>query len=1018
MRPRDGGDTCGCCGERRADERPRNRPGQPEIGYRLGTHGSFLRRMLRCLSAQPELVDLTVRTPDDPAIGLLDAWAAVLDVLSFYHERVANEGYLRTATERRSVLELARSIGYELSSGVAATTDLAFSVESAAGAPQRVRIDPEIRVLSVPGQDETSQVFETVETLEARSEWNAMRPRATRDQEIGWGAIELYLEGLDTRLRPGDGLVIVGKTRERFRGSERWYFRLVEEVELLKDRGLTRVSWTPGLGHEAPSVAPAEEPRVFALRQRAALFGHNAPDWRTLPETTRRDYAASLGVDTDSGLPSDWPDLPLQETSKARIHLDAVYPRVFPGSWVVLQKPSYTELYQVVEAVAGSQTRFTLSAKTTRLTLDVREHLTWFGRRETEVFVESEELALARRPDRSPVTGDRIELDGVVQGLDSGRRLIVTGKRLHLEVAEGATDLVLTSDDGARTEPLEPGERVAVLAPPAIDTAGEISWRLADGSGFEGTITVQVPGLDVVPASVRRPVTLLPPRVDGSVPSLRLARPVGPGPRRALDAGSAAGAMVEVTEDGLFLVTTDGSAGFALERGERLTVEEPPEVDGEGRVTWSLRRTDEEGAIQRGRVTLRSSELFPVPAEEADPPLAEPVELVALESTATRSTLVFDNALANVYDRATLAVYGNVVRATHGESVVGEALGSGDASQPNQRFALKKTPLTHVSAAIATGAEAELELRVDGLTWRRVESLYGLDARSESYVLRLADDGEATVLFGDGTSGSRLPSGSENVTATYRIGLGPEGAVRAGTLSLLQTRPLGVRAVTNPLAATGSAPPEALTEARSSSPRTVLTLDRIVALRDFEDFAAAFAGIGKALATELRLGERLLGHLTVAAAGGRPVVPGSDLDVNLRAALDRVRAPTREVLVASYEAVPFRVGARICTDPRRERAVVLQGVREALVAAFAFERRRFAEPVTAAEVVTVAHRVEGVVAVDLDRLEIADGPPGPPPDTPPPVLGALPARWDDATVRPGQLLVLKEVELEPMEEMP
>ena len=50
---------------------------------------------------------LTTRESDDPAIALLDAWAVAGDVLTFYQERIANEGYLRTATERRSIRELA-----------------------------------------------------------------------------------------------------------------------------------------------------------------------------------------------------------------------------------------------------------------------------------------------------------------------------------------------------------------------------------------------------------------------------------------------------------------------------------------------------------------------------------------------------------------------------------------------------------------------------------------------------------------------------------------------------------------------------------------------------------------------------------------------------------------------------------------------------------------------------------------------------------------------------------------------
>ena len=43
----------------------------------------------------------------DLAIAILDAWATVAYILTFYQERIANEGFLRTATERMSILELA-----------------------------------------------------------------------------------------------------------------------------------------------------------------------------------------------------------------------------------------------------------------------------------------------------------------------------------------------------------------------------------------------------------------------------------------------------------------------------------------------------------------------------------------------------------------------------------------------------------------------------------------------------------------------------------------------------------------------------------------------------------------------------------------------------------------------------------------------------------------------------------------------------------------------------------------------
>ena len=72
---------------------------------------------------------------------LTDAWAAALDVLTFYQERIANESYLRTATERLSVLHLARLIGYELRPGVAASTSLAFTLDETAGSPAALTLD-------------------------------------------------------------------------------------------------------------------------------------------------------------------------------------------------------------------------------------------------------------------------------------------------------------------------------------------------------------------------------------------------------------------------------------------------------------------------------------------------------------------------------------------------------------------------------------------------------------------------------------------------------------------------------------------------------------------------------------------------------------------------------------------------------------------------------------------------------------------------------------------------------------
>ncbi len=103
---------CGCCEEitKLTPHKVYNRPGMSAIMYRVGTHGQFKQTMQAHLSGsrQPALRNLTTRENDDFSIALLDGWSVVSDILTFYQERLANEFYLKTATERLSVLESAR----------------------------------------------------------------------------------------------------------------------------------------------------------------------------------------------------------------------------------------------------------------------------------------------------------------------------------------------------------------------------------------------------------------------------------------------------------------------------------------------------------------------------------------------------------------------------------------------------------------------------------------------------------------------------------------------------------------------------------------------------------------------------------------------------------------------------------------------------------------------------------------------------------------------------------------------
>ncbi|MER5982985.1 putative baseplate assembly protein [Streptomyces sp. NPDC001787] len=215
---------CGCGGhdERRAPAPLYNPPGRTSLDYRVGEYGSFLAAMKDRLAspAYPALRGLTVRTPDDPAIGLLDSWAVVGDLLTFHSERIVEEAYLRTANEHRSLALLGRLVGHRPRPGIAADTHLAYTLDrDPRDADVEVVIPRGARSNSVPlTSEDESQVFETSADLTARASWNELAVRRRRPslltEEDLTGRSEIQVAGTTTGLTPGDRLLFVFKGQQ------------------------------------------------------------------------------------------------------------------------------------------------------------------------------------------------------------------------------------------------------------------------------------------------------------------------------------------------------------------------------------------------------------------------------------------------------------------------------------------------------------------------------------------------------------------------------------------------------------------------------------------------------------------------------------------------------------------------------------------------------------------------------------------------------------------------------------
>jgi len=306
-------------------------------------------------------------------------------------------------------------------------------------------------------------------------------------------------------------------------------------------------------------------------------------------------------------------------------------------------------------------------------------------------------------------------------------------------------------------------------------------------------------------------------------------------------------------------------------------------------------------------------------------------------------------------------------------------LGGGDASQKYQAFTLRQSPLTYVSSpATAGGSSSTLKVFVNNVQWNEVPTLEDQGPGDHVFVTQTDDDGKTSVQFGDGLNGARLPTGQENVQAVYRKGIGLPGMVDAGQLSFLLNRPPGVRAVTNPQPAEGGEDRESADSARENASLAILTLDRIVSIEDYENFARAFAGVAKALATWSWSGLVRGVFVTVAGPDGALIDPASSTYSSLLAAMQRFGDPHTPLRVASYRKALFQISARLVLAPDRvaNPQPVLDAAETALRGSFSFAARSFGQPVVLSEVMAVLQNVAGVQAVEFGQLFRDDDLPG------------------------------------------
>jgi uncharacterized phage protein gp47/JayE len=917
------GKECGCCeGTRAITPMPiANRPGLDKLKYRVGTHASFLETMKAGLAAA--LPNLTTRESSDPSIALLDAWAMVADVLTFYQERIANEGYLRTATERRSVLELARLVGYMLRPGVAAGVYLAFELDKGA----QVTIPRGSRSQSIPEPGEQMQAFETSHDLQARAEWNNIRPRLTRPTLITEQTADtlpvLYFTGTNTKLTQNDPILIVvgGKRVLRRVASVE-----VEPLEVDPMKSRTKVTLQGGIqaAPAKPGVASFNELFDSLLKKPAhtpsspASLNRNLATLLDEGSDTRVKILAALEPGLDERLYEALGNATVEADNPPRVYAMRVKASLFGHN---APKPILYNQDTKLPVPQSNQPEWLAAG-------DEAENIVFLDNAYGEIKSDGSEgrsYVVIHRPSRIKLNGLN-EPSDLPLHFEKDIHAVVKDVEVYSRSAYGVsgktTRLMLTDFVGSSDGWWKPNSSIAT---PATDNIPQDGFYNVRGT----TVYAQSELLELAEEPVLDPVC-----------------------DDAIELGELYGGLA--------------SGRWLIVSGERVDV---PHTTG---------------VMASELVMLAGVDQTIIKSGSSESGLEGSTIGQGAGDKAHTTLMLATGGLSYCYKRDTVTIYGNVVEATHGETRA-EPLGSGDGSKSLQSFTLKQSPLTYLPAPTPAGAESTLQVRVDNVLWHEVDNPIWLGRRSHGFVTRTSDDGKTTIVFGDGEYGARLPTGVENVRAVYRTGIGKPGNVRAKQISMLAARPLGVKGVINPMPASGGADPEGRDQARRNAPLAVMALDRLVSVRDYEDFARTYAGIGKASAARLVEGGRELVYLTIAGSDDIPIDDTSELYRNLRLALRGAGDPHQPFRVGIREKLLLAISANVRLHPDYIWEAVEPQIRTALLDTFSFERRELGQDVYLSEAIATIQRVPGVLYADVDLFDVV-------------TLGQLPGRQEHITV--------------------
>lgn len=914
-----------------------NRSALPRIDYASEDLAALRQRLLAQLpQVLPGWNATLAAEGGDYAAALAELFAALMASFNAYADQRANEGFLRTATLHRSLIDLCQLIDYRLGAGASATALQAFFAK-----PDKSGVLPARFKLTAPPiaslKDRTELVFETLAPLDVHPSRNQMRlvghNRSVRQLQLraSTSAVQdttMQLDAFYAGLKAGHPVALDD-------GTHLLALPLAATTTIAPG-GASHLRWTPGAAAQNLDLAIADLQLLGRPKQTMRLAAFERADeitlgQNTLPVVNAAMFTVATAVLVESG--------------------GLLMPALVLAKNTTAGSTSITLNRGVVSSLRRSATRV-LEGTACGATTSTQ--------RAGQSVIYRDPLDKKKDYPHTPAPGDLLLAADAI-----GVELLTVASALGIAIT-------LTQP---LSRALRPVERPFDLGVPRVRY-----YMISLNNPATHQTALRPLLLDELAGVFSGGRTLL--ALDKTYEALTPQTVV------AWSDGLQSGALrvfAAASVEGKTQLSLAGTAPGTL-RVATLSLYGPFEhtmhVAGYNHSELSLAAGNSQLDIDGAPVGLAPGQDIVI----ADATHREGQRVTQVSPLGANTRISLARPLEFDYALGDAVIYGNVATVTHGASMPDETLGSGDPSLAPQRFALRRTPLAFVADANAPrGAAPAVEVWIGGERWSSVDTLAASGPLDAHYTVEIDDRQIAWVVFGDGSHGATPPSGRNNIVARYRSGHGVAANVALGAIVSMPQPASFVERSINVLAASGGAERESPADAKQQAAHRVRTLDRAVSLTDHADLALTYGGIAKARADIEHegggAGARRVLVVTCAAQGGTPLAT-PQMEALLAFLAQRCAEPQR-LRVRSHRAWPVRLALRVNVLANFSQATVQRALLEAFGNAdtgfFAFDRRDLGTDLALSDVYATAEAVPGVDNVlatlfhaEVEPAQVAD----------------------------------------------